>query len=184
ARVVAKVAEDLARNDEHHLMYRIVRPDREVRWIDAHGRILRDDDGVATHLIGVCADVTEQKQSEARLRETLLALRDADQRKDQFLAMLAHELRNPLGPILNATHLLSAPSVHEDVAARAAGIANRQVTHMSRLLDDLLDVSRITRGKIELRRETVDVGALVRESVGDRAEVFPAGGFKLDLTIL
>ena len=110
-------------------------------------------------------------------------MRDADQRKDQFLAMLAHELRNPLGPVLNATHLLGTPGLKEDMAARAREILDRQVRHMARLLDDLLDVSRITRGKIELLRETVDMAALVREAVGDHLESFRAAGLALDLTV-
>jgi signal transduction histidine kinase len=92
-------------------------------------------------------------------------LREADRRKDEFLAMLAHELRNPLAPIRNSLQILKLPTVNGSVAARAREMAERQVRHMARLLDDLLDISRITRGRIELRREAVEVGALVNRTV-------------------
>ena len=110
-------------------------------------------------------------------------MRDADQRKDQFLAMLAHELRNPLGPVLNATYLLGNTGLPEASAARARKVLDRQVRHMSRLLDDLLDVSRISRGKVELERETVDVSALAREVVDDHLESFRTAGLALDLAV-
>jgi signal transduction histidine kinase len=89
------------------------------------------------------------------------ALRDADRRKDEFLAMLAHELRNPLAPIRNGLEILRMADGDLPVARRTHGMMARQVDHLSRLVDDLLDVSRITRGKVELRPEPVDLGALL-----------------------
>jgi PAS domain S-box-containing protein len=92
-------------------------------------------------------------------------LREADRRKDEFLAMLAHELRNPLAPIRNALHVLKQPAADATMMRQVRDMAERQVQHMARLLDDLLDVSRISRGRIELRRERIDVAAILGRSV-------------------
>jgi PAS domain S-box-containing protein len=97
---------------------------------------------------------------------TLLAtLREDDRRKDEFLAMLAHELRNPLAPIRNAAQILRAKGAATPEVAWAADVIDRQVKQMSRLVDDLLDVSRITRGRIELRKERVELAAVLRSAV-------------------
>ena len=111
-----------------------------------------------TPLLGlIVTDLTQQKQHED--------LKDADRRKDEFLAMLAHELRNPLAPIRNALHLLKLPEVTGAVAAQAREMMERQVEHMVRLVDDLLDVSRITRGKIKLQKEPVRLTTILSRAV-------------------
>jgi signal transduction histidine kinase/ActR/RegA family two-component response regulator len=92
-------------------------------------------------------------------------VQDATRRKDEFLAMLAHELRNPLAPILNAAHVLSLRQTDDPILQRMREVVQRQVRHMARLLDDLLDVSRITHGKIELRKERVDLVAIARDAL-------------------
>jgi PAS domain S-box-containing protein len=92
-------------------------------------------------------------------------LREADRLKDEFLAMLAHELRNPLAPIRNSLHIMRQPGAGPDLVGQARDMAERQVQHMARLLDDLLDVARISRGRIELRWEVVDVAPLVHRTV-------------------
>jgi PAS domain S-box-containing protein len=181
--VLSTITRAVEERTDHHIVYRIVRPEGQVRWVEAHGRLLCDPAGAPQRLVGVCLDVTERRQSEEQLRQLVLALRDADQRKDQFLAMLAHELRNPLGPMLNATHLLRLPGLGETAAARAREILDRQVRHMAHLLDDLLDVSRISRGKIDLVRELVDITALTSEVVDDHLESFHAAGMTVDLRV-
>ena len=95
-------------------------------------------------------------------------MKEADRRKDEFLAMLAHELRNPLAPISNALGLLR--QTEDDVATfrHVRTMMERQLKHLVRLVDDLLDVSRITRGKIELRRECLDLAAVVHSARGDQ----------------
>ena len=105
----------------------------------------------------------ESERLAAELRARADALAEADRRKDEFLAMLAHELRNPLGAIANASYLLEqlGPS---DVQARPVAIVRRQVQHLVRMVDDLLDVSRITRGKIELRRQPLDLNEVLRHA--------------------
>ncbi|APR34349.1 response regulator [Paraburkholderia sp. SOS3] len=112
------------------------------------------------------AELVANVRALLRLHRAEEALRDADRRKDQFLATLAHELRNPLAPIRNAVELMD-PKYHaaEAVVRDARMIARRQVEHLSRLVDDLLDVSRITHGKIALRMETVDIASAVATAV-------------------
>jgi signal transduction histidine kinase/DNA-binding response OmpR family regulator len=123
----------------------------------------------------VYRDVTDQDRAEQ-------ALRESDERKDHFLAMLAHELRNPLAPIVNGVYILerTAPG---DQARRALGVIDRQVHHLSRLVDDLLDVTRITRGKINLRLERIDVSALVRHAAEDQRSVFADRGVELEVAV-
>jgi PAS domain S-box-containing protein len=92
-------------------------------------------------------------------------LREADRLKDEFLAMLAHELRNPLAPIRNALYIMKQPTADTAMLQQVRDMAERQVQHMARLLDDLLDVSRISRGRIELRKESVDVAAVIQRTI-------------------
>jgi signal transduction histidine kinase len=102
--------------------------------------------------------ISERRQAEA-------ALIEADRRKDEFLAMLSHELRNPMAPIRNAVQIMRLTGGGDLTTLRQREIIDRQVTHMARLLDDLLDVSRITRGKIHLKMETIDLRDVVGRAV-------------------
>ncbi|MFP5349832.1 MAG: PAS domain S-box protein [Gammaproteobacteria bacterium] len=131
-------------------------------WFE--NRIYPTADGVSVF----SSDISERKRTEAALAASECALREADRRKDEFLAILAHELRNPLSPIRSATHIVSMPSATPEAIATAHRVIERQVRHMARLLDDLLDVSRISRGKIELRMEPVRL-ARIFESAGESA---------------
>jgi two-component system CheB/CheR fusion protein len=125
-------------------------------------------------------DITERLAREARLARTEQALREADRRKDEFLGMLSHELRNPLGPIRGSLYILDhvEPASQQALAARA--VIERQVTHLTRLVDDLLDVTRISRGKIELQRERVELAELTRRTVDDHRASFEALGVGLE----
>jgi len=136
---------------------RVARDDRSSHYIM---RILpyREPDDAISGVLVTFVDVTSIVQAES-------ALREADVRKDVFLATLSHELRNPLAPIRTAARLLDAPNVAPTQLARAQAIISRQVNHMSSLLDDLLDVSRITRGSFLLKKELVDVKTLMEAAV-------------------
>src|SRR2546421_10372873 len=119
---------------------------------------VRDATGRIIGASKVARDITDQKESQRRLEE-------ADRRKDEFLALLAHELRNPLGPIRHAVKILRAKTPSTSELQWATNIIDRQAEHMTRLVEDLLDVSRITRGTIELRRERIDIGSVVKAAV-------------------
>jgi PAS domain S-box-containing protein len=127
--------------------------------------------GEVESVLGVTADVTERKLMEE-------ALRDADRRKDEFLATLAHELRNPLAPIRNGLQILRAAG---DAAAtgEVREMMERQLAHMVRLIDDLLDVSRVSRGKIELKRERVTLRAVLDSAVEASRPLIESSGHEL-----
>jgi signal transduction histidine kinase/CheY-like chemotaxis protein len=130
------------------------------------------------------------RQRQYQIREHLAqralseeALRLADQRKDEFLATLGHELRNPLSPLLTATHLLKTAGLTDPVAVRVSAVMDRQIGHLVRLVDDLLEVSRITRGLIEMQREYVDLAGIVQAAIDTSRPLFDAAGHTLDVEL-
>ena len=146
----AVAAAGIEKGERFENQYRIVRPDGTERVIHAWVNVERDTAGGAVRLLGTCQDVTERTQVEQRMR-------DVDQRKNEFLAMLSHELRNPLAPILSAVEILGLLGNEQaEEAEHCRTVIAQQVEHMKRLLDDLLDVSRVSQGKIELRKESCD----------------------------
>jgi PAS domain S-box-containing protein len=141
----------------------VSRNGREIPIDDCAAPIL-DGRGELLGVVMVFHDITERRDLERELTARAARLAEADRRKDEFLAMLAHELRNPLAPIRNALHLLGVPGARPADFRRAREMMERQVQHMVRLVDDLLDVSRITRGKVRLRLERVEVSALIQRA--------------------
>jgi signal transduction histidine kinase/ActR/RegA family two-component response regulator len=111
------------------------------------------------------------------------ALRIADQRKDEFLAMLGHELRNPLAPLANATQLLKLANLHDPVAVRVTDVMERQVGHLIRLVEDLLEVSRISRGIIDVRHEPLDLVSVVRAAIETSRPLLDAAGHALAVEV-
>jgi PAS domain S-box-containing protein len=152
--------------------YRMRRRDGAWRWHLVRTVPHRDADGSITQWIGTATDITERREVEE-------ALREADRRKDQFIAVLAHELRNPLAPVRNAVHILQKVEPVDPRIERARQVIDRQVTHMVRLIDDLLDVSRIARGKLTLQRETCDLGEIARQTAEDYRSSLEAAGLQL-----
>jgi two-component system, chemotaxis family, CheB/CheR fusion protein len=110
-------------------------------------------------------DVTERRRLERQMQEQAAALADLDHRKDEFLAMLSHELRNPLAAILNAVQVLQLQKSENSAQQKAQAIIERQVGQLTHLVDDLLDVSRTITGRIQLRLERIDVGGIVERAV-------------------
>jgi PAS domain S-box-containing protein len=163
------------RRSEFHIEYRIVRSDGTVRWVDMHASVLLSI-GRGDRMVGILADITPRKLAEQ-------ALRDADRKKDEFLATLAHELRNPLAPIRNAAHVLSHAAVDEKTLRKSAAIVQRQVSHMARLLDDLLDVARITRGQLALKKEYVSVQSLVSAAIETARPAIDAKRHRLEVVM-
>jgi PAS domain S-box-containing protein len=134
--------------------------------------VLSQAPGGLPYWVGVNIDVTEQKKIKEELhrqadtlRRQADALKDADRRKDEFLALLGHELRNPLAPIRNGLHILLLPDVDQAAVRQVKEMMEKQVNHLTRMVDDLLDVSRITRGRIQLRKEPVELARAVNHAV-------------------
>ncbi len=125
----------------------------------------------------------ELRKQISDLQQAEESLRDADRRKDEFLAMLAHELRNPLAPIRNSVHILRLTGNQDPAAERVGEMIERQVNHLVRLVDDLLEVSRITRGKIELRKEVVELAAIVRSALEQSRPHIESAGHQFAMAI-
>ena len=147
-------------------------------------------DGHVTHVIPSGVDVSARKrielalrENEERLSQTAAALQEADRRKDEFLATLAHELRNPLAPIRNGVQILRLTAASNPVLQRTTQMMERQMQHLVRLVDDLLDVSRITRGKIELRHEPVLLNEVVSSALDSCETLFEPHGHELRVQI-
>jgi PAS domain S-box-containing protein len=133
--------------------------------------------------LSAIVDITERKQLERELRLRLDELAAADRQKDEFLATLAHELRNPLAPIRNAMQILKLPAADATMRQRAQEMIDRQLHHMVRLVDDLLDVSRIIIGRIELRKECFDLSAAITRAVETAEPLLEARGHQLIVTM-
>ena len=129
-------------------------------------------------------DISTQVWARQAIEEQRAALEEADRRKDEFLATLAHELRNPLAPIRNSLNVLRHAAADPATAERVREMMERQVEHMVRLVDDLLEVSRITRGKIELRKERADLSSIVRSAVETSKPSIEAGQHELIITLM
>jgi signal transduction histidine kinase/CheY-like chemotaxis protein len=133
----------------------------EPKWWDVAISPILDRHGKARRLLAISRDVTARRELEDALAERAAELGRADRSKDEFLAMLAHELRNPLAPLRNAAEILQTPESTATERTQAQHIINRQIENMSRMIDDLLDVSRITEGKIELRKQPVALESIL-----------------------
>jgi len=131
----------------------------------------------------VARDISDRKRDEASLHRLNTELREADRRKDEFLATLAHELRNPLAPIRNAVQIIKSKGPAEPGLVWAREVIDRQVGHMARLLDDLLDVSRITRGMLELRRTRAALAAVVENALETSRPLLDAAGLTLAVSL-
>ena len=158
-------------------------PDGSVHWISVRGRVSRDAEGRPASLDGVTLDLTDRKLLERSLRRQTQALQEADRRKDEFLATLAHELRNPLAPLRSVAASLEARGDDPAEVDRSRCVMERQLDLLVRLVDDLLDVSRITRGKIALHRECLDLADVVALAVETSRPLIDARGQALELSL-
>nr|WP_298728557.1 response regulator [uncultured Steroidobacter sp.] len=140
---------------------RYVRKDGSIVWVNLFGNFVVDDAGRPVQGVAIVIDITEQIESQRLLRDSEARWRDANARKDEFLAMLSHELRNPAAAIGNAAQALSRLTVNREKEQSLIGIVERQIGHLGRLLDDLLDVSRITQRRIEINRERLGLQSCI-----------------------
>jgi PAS domain S-box-containing protein len=150
------VAASLSEGTDFELRYRLLLPDGSIRWVLDKGRVSRDEGGNPALLTGAIVDLT----SEHEARE---AAENASRAKDEFLAMLGHELRNPLSPIMTSLELMRQRAPNS--LTREREVVERQVRHMVRLVDDLLEVSRIARGRIELRRRPIELAEVIASAI-------------------
>ncbi|WP_435008958.1 hybrid sensor histidine kinase/response regulator [Tundrisphaera lichenicola] len=155
----------------------------EARWMAYKVLTLADADGRISSLATVSQDVTDRRRLEDDLRTLAADLSEADRRKDEFLATLAHELRNPMAPIRNSLRIMRLAGEDRATVEESRSLIERQVKHMVRLIDDLMDVSRITRDKLELRREMVDLASIIRNAVDTSLPLVEASRHALTLTL-
>ncbi len=186
---------DRSRHDDYISHYlstgeaRIIGRGREVLGRRKDGSVFPMDLAVAEFRIesrrfftGIARDITDRKRLEQQLTQRLEQLAEADVQKNDFLAMLAHELRNPLAPLRNALHLVR-PGATPELIEQARSMMERQVEHLVRLVDDLLDLSRIVRNKIELRKEPVDLASALTRAVETAQPVIDAHGHRLLISL-
>jgi PAS domain S-box-containing protein len=163
------------RNEAFRTEYRLRRADGEYRWmLDSAVRRVSED-GREVGCIGSIIDITDRKNAEDSLRA-------ADRRKDEFLAMLAHELRNPLAPVRSALDVMMR-SPDQELIGQARQTMHRQLRNLERLVDDLLDISRITQDKLELRRQRVELAPLVQQAVEACRPLADAAGHRLSIDL-
>jgi PAS domain S-box-containing protein len=148
----------LRTGETYEIEYRLRHHSDQYRWVLGRALPVRGDSGEIVRWMGTCTDIHEQKLTEDAWRRESL-------RKDEFLAMLAHELRNPLAPISTAAQLIKLPGADAKRIAHAGDIIARQVKHMATIVDDLLDVSRVTRGLVQIQQKTLDLKGVVNSAI-------------------
>jgi signal transduction histidine kinase/ActR/RegA family two-component response regulator len=176
ARVMAAIDHAIRSKSTFELEHRVIRADGTLGWtfsraiplLDAHGRIVE--------WFGTAKDVTERKRTEQELRES-------DRRKDEFIAVLAHELRNPLAPLINAVQLLRRAANDTATRDQAFAIIERQTSSIARLVDDLMEMARVTSGRLTLQRERVPLADVVERSVEIVSGLMNQRGHRLSITL-
>jgi PAS domain S-box-containing protein len=174
ARGLAQWRLSLASGEPYDMEFRLRHRSGQYRWILARALPIRDEAGAIVRWMGSSTDIHDQKLTQE-------ALRSADRRKDEFLAMLAHELRNPLAPISAGADVLRLTRVDEARVRQISELISRQVKHMTSLVDDLMDVSRVTRGLITLDSAMLDAGHIVTDAVEQVRPLIDARGHKLEV---
>ncbi len=175
-RTIADWKECVKSGEQWDIEHRFRGVDGQWHPILARGVPVRNEQGKITAWAGINLDISRQKHVEHELRE-------ADRRKDEFLATLAHELRNPLAPIRNSLEILKMPRIDPSVARQTREMMERQVHHMVRLVDDLIDVSRVMRGKIELRTERVELTSVIARAIETAQPLIDSHGHRLELDL-
>lgn len=164
----------LATGETYEIQYRLRHRSGEYRWTLGRALPIRDESGRIVRWMGTCTDIHDQKVAEEELKKQ-------NERKDQFLAMLAHELRNPLAPISTAAKLLELEPADPKRVQHAGEIISRQVKHMTDLVDDLLDVSRVMRGLVQLEKRLVDLKLVVTHAIEQVRPIIESRQHKLSV---
>jgi PAS domain S-box-containing protein len=182
-RLIAQRNRAIAERTEYSGEFRVVRPDGRLVWVMNKGKPFYNSSGELTRLVGICMDITERKRIEEELQRSVAELKTVDRQKDDFIAVLSHEMRNPLAPVLNAVQILRVKGPTDPEMVWCRDIIDRQVGQMARLLDDLLDISRITRDKLELRRHPIELAPVINMAVETSRPLIEAGGHELEIKL-
>ena len=160
-----RVAKNLPERDSGFFdgEYRVVRPDGSVRWVRDRSSPVRDDSGRVYRVVGIAEDVTDLKQA-AEATTRIAASQAAVRARDEVLAIVAHDLRNPLAAISMGAELLAGPDLNADKRAHLAQVIGRTVQTARRLVRDLLDVARVESGQLSIERELIEVAPLLNEA--------------------
>jgi PAS domain S-box-containing protein len=175
-RVRIAVLENQSRGEQTDKEYRVVRPDGSIRWVRDRAFPVKDAAGRFYRLVGIIDDFTERKHAEE-------ALKEADRRKDEFLATLAHELRNPLAPLRNGLQIMRLAGNDRAAVEQARAMMERQLEQFARLVDELLDLSRISRGKIELHKERIELATVLDNALETCDPLIKQSGHELTVTL-
>ncbi|MBC7414167.1 MAG: PAS domain-containing sensor histidine kinase, partial [Herminiimonas sp.] len=165
------------------LQQRLRRADGQYRHMSVQVVPVMNADGTLREWVGAHSDVTDQKNAEELLRQSAKNLAEADRRKSEFISTLAHELRNPLAPIRSGLQVMQMAADKPETVARVRAVMERQVAHMVHLIDDLLDIGRISHGQIELRRKAVDLRDIVASAVETSMPLIDASRHALTLAL-
>jgi signal transduction histidine kinase len=174
--VEQKVQEALQTKDIFELEHRVFRKDGSIGWTHSRAIPILNKLGEIVEWFGAASDVTRRKEAEQALLET-------SRNKDEFLATLAHELRNPLAPLFNALEITRLAKSDASLVKKAQDIIERQIVQMVRLIDDLLDLSRISHGKIQLRMERVELAKVIQQTIESSSPIIEAANHQLQVTL-
>ena len=175
-RVLEKFKSAIASGEPWEDTFPLRRHDGAMRWHLSRALPVRDEQGRVVRWFGTNTDITDRRRMEEELKE-------ADRRKDEFLATLAHELRNPLAPIRNGLQIMRRAGDDKEAVEEARGLMERQLQQMVRLIDDLLDVSRITRNRLALRKERIELATVVQDALDTSRPHIEASGHELAVTL-
>ncbi|MES2832586.1 MAG: PAS domain S-box protein [Pseudomonadota bacterium] len=168
---------------ESVLEKRYLRKDGSIIWGSASMNLLRSSAGEAHSTVSIIVDISENKKTEENLRKLAASLSESDRRKTEFLATLAHEMRNPLAPIRSGLNLMCLHSEDMQAIAKVRDMMDRQVTHLVHLVDDLLDIARISGGKIVLKKTHVSLKSLIVQAIETSSPVIDGGNHSLHVEL-
>jgi PAS domain S-box-containing protein len=177
------VERSVADGSQYDVEYRVLRPDGVEMWVSARGRAQYDASGRPLGMYGVVQDITQYKRKDQQLRERAEQLADTDRKKDAFIALLAHELRNPLAPIRHGLQVMRLAPADSATVARARTMMDRQLGHMVRLIDDLLDVSRLNQNKLHLQKARLVLDDVVNLAVEAARPMIDEAGHTLTISL-